>query len=118
MRGEAVTEIETGIVGKRRDILILFKSMQQILSTEQSWFDGHGNLCVYTYNGKEQLAPAYFCYLGKQKAMKSHHSFPTWCIEREWDDLFAPNIALRAIAKGNMTLEEIGELARKSVLVP
>lgn len=106
------------VVSKRRDVLIKFKSMDQILMEQGAWFDGHGNLCVHNYRGHEQLTPSTFHYLGKMKLMKSHHSFPAWCIEREWDDLFAANMALRVIADDRTDTAYIKELARKSVIAP
>lgn len=46
--------------------------------------------------------------------MKSHHSFPDFCIEKEWDDLFAANMALRAIASGKYSFEDCKEMARQA----
>ena len=105
---------------KRRDVLIKFRSMEEILNNNAAWFDYHGNLKVHDHYGcrVDHLSPAYFHYLGKTVKQLSHHSFPDWAIEREWDDLFAPNMALRAIASGNMSPEDMVELAKRSVLIP
>lgn len=110
------------IVAKVRDVIIKFKRMEDIINDEAAWFDGHGNLHVhrpYNIHGDAQhLCPSYFHYLGKTKKFKSHHSFPTWTIENEYDDLFAPNIALRVLASGKLRPEEMVEFAKKAVLIP
>ncbi len=108
------------IVEKRRDIMVKFKSMNEILNKYGAWFDGYGNLCVSTYGqpGPTHLAPSYFHYLGKTIEMKSHHSFPDWCIEQQWSDLFEQNMALRAIANGNMDADRMREIAKKACIAP
>lgn len=92
--------------------------MQDIFNENAAWFDGYGNLHVAThYGGQEHLAPSYFCYLGKTTKFVSGHSLPHWCIEREYQDMFRPNMALRAIASGKLDKEEMIDLANKNVLV-
>jgi hypothetical protein len=49
--------------------------------------------------------------------MKSHHSFPDWVIEREWDDLFEANMALRMIASGQLSPERMIEAAKAATMV-
>lgn len=106
------------IVEKKRQVLIQFRTMQDILLKEQSWFDGHGNLCALGLHQEiETLSPAYFSYLGKLREIPSHHGFPRWCIEKEWDDLFAANSALRVIASGTLNPDEAIILAEKAVLI-
>lgn len=106
---------------KNRQFIIKFKSMEEILLTENSWFDRYGNLCVASdYNGRsgvETLAPIYFKSLGKMKKFPQETSFPRWCIESEYEDIFIPNQALRAIASGNLNKEEQIELAKEAVAV-
>jgi hypothetical protein len=115
-------KISGAFAQKSRDVIIKFKSMEDIISENGAWFDGYGNLHVarpYGYPpGSDHLSPSYFHYLGKTKTCKSHHSFPDWCIDREWDDLFAANMALRVIASGKLSAEDAVNLAKKSVLVP
>ncbi len=111
-------DILVSIVSKRDNVLIKFKSMQDILNEQNAWFDGYGNLCVATdFTNKKQLAPSYFPYLGKTCKFVSGHSLPDWCIENEWQDLFRPNMALRAIASGKLSKEDMIEIANKNVLV-
>ena len=108
------------IVEKRRDVLIKFRSMEDLITTTGAWFDGYGNLRVSSMrwnSGNDSLAPSYFHYLGKSVKFQTHHSFPDWCIEREWQDLFEPNMALRAIASGKLSPERMVEIAEKAVLV-
>jgi len=94
------------LVSKRQDCIIKFRSMGDILNKYGAWFDGYGNLCVATnFEGNQHLAPSYFHLLGKSVEMKTHHSYPAWCIEREYQDLFEPNMALRAIASGTLSPE-------------
>jgi hypothetical protein len=115
-------KISGAFAQKSRDVIIKFKRMEDIISENAAWFDGYGNLHVakpYGHPpGSDHLSPSYFHYLGKTKTCKSHHSFPDWCIENEWDDLFAPNMALRVIASGKLTPEDAVALAKKSVLIP
>lgn len=111
-------DIVPRIVEKRRPVLIKFRSMNDILNRYGAWFDGHGNLCVANHRTADgHLAPSYFHYLGKTVEQLSHHSFPDWAIEREWQDMFEPNMALRAIASGKYSAEDMVELANKAVLV-
>jgi hypothetical protein len=103
---------------KRRDIIIKFRSMADILNKYGAWFDGHGNLCVANHRTADgHLAPSYFHLLGKTVETKSHHSYPDWCIERQYDDLFYQNMALRHIASGKLSPERMIEVAQKSVLI-
>lgn len=62
--------------------LTKFKSMQEILLKDGGTFDPHGNLHVHG----EHLAPSYFCKLGTLTELPAHHSFPAWCIEKEYRD--------------------------------
>jgi hypothetical protein len=103
---------------KRSEVLIKFKSMEEILMTESAWFDGHGNLCVQGIFQKEHLAPNYFSKLGKLKKVPFGHSYPSWAIEAEYDDIFYPNMALRKIASGKYSPERNVELAKEAVIVP
>jgi hypothetical protein len=103
---------------KREKVLAKFKSMQEILLTEDAWFDGYGNLCVQTYLGKTHLAPSYFTMLGKLKEIPFGHGFPTWAIDAEYDDIFHPNMALRKIASGKYDNEKMIEIANQAVIVP
>lgn len=111
-------DIVNRIVKKPREVLIKFKAMQDILDTEGAWFDHHGNLRVHDYYGNraDSLAPSYFHYLGKTTKQPSHHSYPRWAIEREWDDMFAPNMALRAIASGKLSPEDMLLVAKDAVI--
>lgn len=93
--------------------LIKFKSMQEILLSDGGTFDQHGNIhCC-----GEHLAPSYFCRLGQLQEMPAHHSFPTWCIEKEYrDDALPANAALRILARelnkeGNESLQGIADRA-------
>ncbi len=103
---------------KDRHALVKFKSMAEILMTENCWFDGHGNLQVHTRSGVEHLAPTYFPYLGGMSRQPINHSFPYWCIEQEWEDIFTPNMALRMIASGKLSAKDQVELAKKAVMIP
>jgi hypothetical protein len=106
------------IVEKRRPCLIRFKSMQEIINKHAAWFDGYGNLHVSGQrwnSGNDSLAPSYFHMLGKDVELLTHHSFPDWCIEHQWQDLFEPNMALRAIASGKLEPERAVEIAKKAV---
>jgi hypothetical protein len=108
------------IAEKSHTVLIKFKTMNDILNKEAAWFDHHGNLRVHCHYGDrtDSLCPSYFRNLGKTVEYPSHHSFPSWCIEREWDDLFATNNVLRHIASGKIEPERMVELAKKAVLKP
>lgn len=110
-------QIVEKIVEKRRDCIIKFRSMADILNKYGAWFDGYGNLCCAKHRSADgHLAPSYFHYLGKSVEMKTHHSFPDWCIEREYQDLFEPNMALRMIASGTLSPERMVEIAEKAVI--
>lgn len=111
--------IET-LVNKRRPCIIKFRSMQDILTKYGAWFDGYGNLHVSEQrfnSGMNHLTPSSFYLLGKSIEMQTHHSFPDWAIEREYQDLFEPNMALRAIASGKLSPERMIEIAEAAVLV-
>lgn len=103
------------VVAKQRRVLIMFKTMQEILNEEASFFDQHGNLCV-PYRG--HLAPIYFKWLGKQEECHAGHGYPDWCIRRQWDDLFYQNMALRHIASGKMDPADAVQLAKDATLIP
>lgn len=102
------------IVSKSRDVIIKFKPINEIINTHGAWFDGHGNLCVQYIGEKTSLAPSYFHYLGKEIKAKSHHSYPDWCIDAQYDDIFAINIALKTILR-QTDLELIHAVARGAV---
>lgn len=103
------------IITKRRDILIKFRSMQDIMNEYPAWFDQYGNIHVADQlRGDRHLAPSFFQFLGKTVKMKSHHGFPDFCIDKGWDELFAPNMALRAIASGKYSKEDMMEMARQA----
>lgn len=109
----------TALVEKPRKVLVRFKSLQEIVNTTNHYFDQYGNLYASNYRGVfEHLAPCYFSHFGKQIELSSHHSFPDWAISKQWDDLFAPNLALRSIASGKMEPADAVELAKKAVIVP
>ena len=104
---------------KARPCLVKFKSMAEILMEGHAWFDEHGNLCKNgLFNQREHLSPAYFTYLGTMREFKGEVSFPYWCIRAEYTDLFHPNMALRLIASGKFTAEEMVQAAKKAVLIP
>jgi len=104
---------------KARPCLIKFKSMAEILMEGHAWFDGHGNLCKIGFLGeREHLAPIYFKHLGSMQEFKDSVSFPHWCIRQEYADIFEPNMALRLIASGKFTKEQMIEAAKKAVIVP
>lgn len=108
------------IVEKVHDVQVKFKSMQDILNIPGTYFDGNGNLCASGYRTmleEGHLAPSYFSWLGKTVTLKSHHSFPRWCIESQYQDMFQANMALRAIAGGTLDKDEAVALAEKAVLV-
>lgn len=103
---------------KNRTFLVKFKTMEEILLTENAWFDEHGNLCVSKHRGSTpQLAPTYFKNLGRWRKLPNGHTFPTWCIEEEYEDIFHPNMALRRIASGKLEPEEAIKVAKKAVVV-
>lgn len=78
--------------------LVKFKTMQEILLRNGGTFDKHGNLHVYG----EHLSPTYFASLGQLREMEAGHSFPAWCIEKEYsNDSFGPHQALRHIVKNS-----------------
>ena len=99
--------------------------MEEILLTENYWFDEYGNLCVGGgYHGREMdgmLAPLYFKLLGKLRKIKvddDGHRYPRWMIESEYEDIFTPNMALRFIATGNLDKEEMVDVAKQAVVIP
>lgn len=110
-------EVPAGFVEKRRKVLIKFKSMQEILNQESAWFDQYGNLRVHDFYGNRvgHLTPSDFYRLGKTVEMLSHHSYPSWAIDREWDDMFYYSMALRSIASGKMSAEDMINLAKTSI---
>ncbi len=106
---------------RKREFIIKFKSMQEILLTNNCWFDNHGNLCVAgDYNsrdGVEMLSPSHFVDLGKMKKFPQPCSFPHWCKEYEYEDIFWPNIALRQIASGKLSPEDQVQIAKDAVVL-
>ena len=108
-------------VPKIRKFIIKFRSMQEILLTESHWFDKYGNLHV-SGDGwdREVLAPINFKMLGTMKEFKSTDNlrFPRWTIDSEYEDIFAPNQALRRIATGMFDKEECEEIAKEAVVIP
>lgn len=112
-------------VPKLRSFVIKFNSMADILLSYNSWFDSHGNLCVAHHGNFNEndgmLAPSYFHLLGKLKKIdvsKDGHRYPVWMIESEYEDIFAPNQALRKIASGKLDLGDCIETSKEAVMFP
>jgi len=103
---------------KRRQNLIKFKSMAEILMTENTYFDHHGNLtCPDSAFGYElkHLSPTYFKRLGKLMNVPAGHGFPTWAIDSEYNDVFHPNMALKKIGSGKYSEEDAKNIAIKEL---
>lgn len=104
-------------VEKSRPVLIQFKTMQEIFDTVQGvHFDGYGNLCAYDtwLRAVNKLTPSHFYLLGLKQESRSHHSYPSWAIKKEWGDIFELNMALRYIASGKLSLEDAIDLAKRT----
>lgn len=114
-------QIAGSFAQKRRKVLIKFRTIEEIINRNAAWFDQYGNLRVaedHHATRVTHLTPSSFRYLGKTVEMPSHHSYPSWAIENEWDDLFGPNMALRVIASGKLSQADMVALAKKAVLIP
>ena len=89
--------------------LIKLKTMQEILMCDGGTFDQHGNL----HSCGEHLAPCYFGMLGQLQEMPASHSFPPWCIEKEYSDDHLPaRAALRILSR---ELQKNGETSLQGI---
>jgi hypothetical protein len=118
---EGVGEIGFKKLRKPRGVLIKFRTMEEILLSHPSWFDQHGNLHVETRGRSAvqsvHLAPIYFQYLGRLKQFDHEVSFDSVFVEKEYMDLFEPNMALRFIASGKYNQEQCVQIAKEGVIV-
>lgn len=105
----------------KRTFLVKFKTMAEILLSENTWFDNYGNLCCAdSYNkrepeSKKHLTPSSFRLLGKLTEIENYHDYPNWAIDKQYEDIFYPNIYLRQIAEGNMSPEDMVDMAKHAL---
>lgn len=103
-------------------VLVKFKSMEDLLLNYPYWFDHHGNLWVSTmgnsHGSAKHLAPAYFSWLGKLKRFERETYVDSVFIEKEYADIFEPNMALRHIASGKFDKDDCVRIAKEGVIFP